>query len=147
MNEFCYPNFLVISLHFLGIPCWESHRKFRFIIPIKGQCSNRIKEQCQRINEQLQRFKSQNNFNDAIVTFGTVTFVAVWSSIQRLHLQIFRCIDQRNWYAKKLRSWYCILFEEGCSLHCGNRAAAAEAVALNQMFHARNIVLRVNFDA
>ena len=40
-----------------------------------------------------------------------------------------------------------MLFEEGCNLHCGNRAAAAEAVALNQMFHARNIVLRVNFDA
>ena len=54
-----------------------SHRKFRFIIPIKGQYSNRIKEQCQRINEQLQRFKSKNNFNDAIVTLGTVTFVAV----------------------------------------------------------------------
>ena len=62
MNEFCYPNFLGFSLHFLGIPCWESHRKFRFIIPIKGQYSNRIKKQCKRINEQLPTIQIKAQF-------------------------------------------------------------------------------------
>ena len=62
--------------------------------------------------------------------FWTVTLVYVWSSthIEVMMPALALAHFPLHWLAKmvckKLRSWYCILFEEGCNLHCCNWASS-----------------------